>query len=151
MERFSTCWQDRDYTYLQALPDTPGHESSSDCFCNTTDKSILSQVLNNYDQETTDFYQWTEVLDPDVLGGLIERKSGVMTGSVKALIPLERGESGRICLLRIEGEYKTVTVGKELEIRRILSETHLKSSAFEVEYSEDGKISCRCNADHAGY
>ena len=140
MERFSTCWQDRDYTYLQALPDTPGHESSSDCFCNTTDKSILSQVLNNYDQETTDFYQWTEVLDPDVLGGLIERKSGVMTGSVKALIPLERGESGRICLLRIEGEYKTVTVGKELEIRRILSETHLKSSAFEVEYSEDGKI-----------
>ena len=140
MEKFSTCWQDKDYPYLQDLPDSPGHDSGQECFCNTADKDILSQVLNDYDRETVDFYEWTEVLDPMTLGELIERKFGVMTGSVKALEPLERGESGRIRKLRIVGEFKTITVGKELEIRRILSKTHLKSSAFEVEYSEDGKI-----------
>ena len=137
MERFSTCWQDKDYPYLQALPDTPGHSHEGESFCNTQDKEILGQVLNNYDQETTDFYSWTEELDPAALGGLIERQFGVMTGPIKALEPLERGESGRICLLRIVGELKTITVGKELEIRRILSDTHLKSSAFEVEYIND--------------
>ena len=71
---------------------------------------------------------------------VIERKFGVMTGPVKYLEPLERGESGRICKLRIVGELKTITVGKELEIRRILSKTHLKSSAFDVEYTSEGKI-----------
>ena len=139
MEKFSTCWQDRDYGYLQALDDTPDH-LAGECFCNTQDKEILGQVLNNYDQETTDFYEWTEVLDPKELGEIIERKFGVMTGPVKTLEPLERGESGRISLLCIVGELKTITVGKELEIRRILSQTHLKSSAFEVGYREDGKI-----------
>ena len=144
MEKFSTCWQDRDYAYLQPLPDTPDHNSDGECFCNTADKDILSQVLNNYDQETVDFYEWTEELDPQTFGGLIERKFGVMTGPVKALEPLERGESGRISLLRIVGEFKTITVGKELEIRRILSETHLKSSACEVEYiTEDGQPAAR--------
>jgi len=139
MEKFSTCWQDRDYPYLQALPDSPEHDPEAECFCRHADKDILSQVLNNYDQETVDFYEWTEDLDPDVLGSLIERKFGVMTGRVQSLEPLERGESGRISLLRIIGELQTITVGKELEIRRILSETHLKSSAFEVEYiTEDG-------------
>ena len=140
MEKFSTCWQDKDYTYLQPLSDSPCHNPEGECFCNTQDKEILGQVLNNYDQETTDFYQWTEVLDPRKTGSLIERKFGVMTGPVKALEPLQRGESGRICLLRIVGELKTITVGKELEIRRILSETHLKSSAFEVEYEQGGNI-----------
>ncbi len=140
MERFSTCWQDEDYDYLQPLPDTPGHDADAECFCNTDDKEILGQVLNNYDQETVDFYQWTEVLDPVEVAGLIETKFGVMTGPVRALEPLEIGESGRISLLRIVGELKTILVGKELEIRRILSPTHLKSSAFEVEYSSEGKI-----------
>ena len=134
MEKFSTCWQDKDYAYLQPLPDTPGHSSYGDSFCNTQDKEILGQVLNNYDQETTDFYEWTQILEPEAAGELIERKFGVMTGPVKALEPLERGESGRISKLRVVGELKTIIVGKELEIRRILSETHLKSSAFEVEY-----------------
>ena len=139
MEAFSTCWQDVDHPYLRALPDAPGHDVSGECFCNTRDKEILSQVLNNYDRETVDFYEWTEELDPVEIGGLIERKFGVMTGAVKALEPLERGESGRISKLRIVGELKTITVGKELEIRRILSQTHLKSSAFEVEYiTSDG-------------
>ena len=140
MEKFSTCWQDKDYTYLQTLSDSPSHDPEEDCFCNTQDREILGQVLNNYDQETTDFYQWTEVLDPRKAGSLIERKFGVMTGPVKALEPLVRGESGRISLLRIVGEFKTITVGKELEIRRILSETQLKSSAFEVEYDTNGNI-----------
>ena len=97
-------------------------------------------MLNNYDQETVDFYEWVEDIDPVKAASLIERKFGVMTGPIKALEPLERGESGRISLLKIVGELHTITVGKELEIRRILSETHLKSSAFEVEYiDEDGE------------
>lgn len=133
MEKFSTCWQDKDYDYLRPLNDSPDH-GDGECFCNTRDKEILGQVLNNYDQETTDFYEWTEVIDPEEIAGIIERKFGVMTGRIKALEPLERGESGRIFLLRIVGEHQTITVGKELEIRRLLSQTHLKSSAFEVEY-----------------
>ena len=137
MEKFSTCWQDRDYDYLQAMPDSPEHDAANGCFCNTADSQILGQVLNNYDQETVDFYEWVEDLDPVKTAGLIERKFGVMTGPVKALEPLEWGESGRICLLRIVGELQTITVGKELEIRRILSESHLKSSAFEVEYIDE--------------
>ena len=141
MEKFSTCWQDKDYPYLQPLPDSPQHASDGEIFCNTKDKEILGQVLNNYDQETTDFYEWTETLEPEVAGALIERKFGVMTGPVQALEPLERGESGRISKLRIVGKYQTITVGKELEIRRILSDTHLKSSAFEVEYvTQDGLV-----------
>ena len=129
MERFSTCWQDKDYEYLQA---------DEDPFCKEADKEILSQVLNNYDQETVDFYEWTEEYEPAKLGELIERKFGVMTGPVLSLEPLERGGSGRISLLRIVGELQTIIVGKELEIRRILSESHLKSSAFEVEYITEG-------------
>ena len=139
MEKFSVCWQDVDYPYLMALPDAPGHDSAAECFCNTQDKDILGQVLNNYDQETVDFYEWTQVLDPVETGNLIERKFGVMTGPVQALEPLERGESGRIYKLRIVGEHQTIVVGKELEIRRILSPSHLKSSAFDVEYV-DGRI-----------
>ena len=137
MEKFSTCWQDKDYDYLQAMPDSPEHDAANGCFCNTADSQILGQVLNNYDQETIDFYEWVEDLDPVKTAGLIERKFGVMTGQIKALKPLEWGESGRICLLRIVGELQTITVGKELEIRRILSESHLKSSAFEVEYIDE--------------
>ena len=137
METFSTCWQDMDYPYLQSVPDTPGYDPEGECFCNTHDKEILGQVLNNYDQETTDFYEWKEDICPTALGDLIERKFGVMTGPVRALVPLERGGSGRICKIRIEGEYKEIVVGKELEIRRILSKSHLKSSAFDVEYIND--------------
>ena len=141
MEKFSVCWQDIDYPYLKALPDAPDHDSDKECYCNTRDKDILGQVLNNYDQETVDFYEWTEVLDPVETGNLIEKKFGVMTGPVKALEPLERGESGRIYKLRIVGEHQTIVVGKELEIRRILSPSHLKSSAFDVEYIiESGEI-----------
>lgn len=139
MEKFSTCWEDKDYQYLQPLADAPGHDSGSESFCNTSDKTILAQVLNDYDLETSDFYRWTMEYDPLQLGNLIERKSGIRVGEIRMMEPLERGDSGRISRLRIVGKEKTMIVGKELEIRRILSETHLKSSAFEVEYlAEDG-------------
>ena len=134
MEVFSTCWDDKDYSYLQPLMDTPSHEEDGECFCSTQDKEILGQVLNGYDQETVDFYRWTEVYDRKELGELIARRSGVDLGAVKLMEPIELGPSGRIYKLRIEGEKGTLTVGKELEIRRILSESHLKSSAFEVCY-----------------
>ena len=140
METFSTCWEDKDYAYLQPLPDAPGHNEEAGCFCNTADKDILSQVLNNYDQETVDFYRWTEVYGRQELADLIERKSGVRIGRLVGMEPLERGLSGRIWKLRIEGSEKTMVVGKELEIRRILSESHLKSSAFDVEFTDDKVI-----------
>ena len=140
MERFSTCWDDKDYDYLLPLPDAPGHQEGEKCFCDTDDKEILSQVLNNYDQETTDFYRWTTEYDKTYLADLIERKSGVRIGELISMEPLERGESGRIWKLRITGSEKTMIVGKELEIRRILSESHLKSSAFEVEMTTDKVI-----------
>ena len=133
MERFSSCWDDRDYGYLQPLPDTPEHQEGVKCFCDTDDEKVLSQVLNNYDQETADFYRWTEEYDRQDLAALIEKKSGVRIGDLISIEPMQRGESGRIWKLRIVGSERTMTVGKELEIRRILSETHLKSSAFDVE------------------
>ena len=140
METFSTCWEDKDYAYLQPLPDAPGHNEEAGCFCNTADKGILSQVLNNYDQETVDFYRWTEVYGRQELADLIERKSGVRIGRLVGMEPLERGLSGRIWKLRIVGSEKTMIVGKELEIRRILSQSHLKSSAFDVEFTDDKVI-----------
>ena len=143
METFGTCWQDREYPYLQALPDTPGHDPDAEPFCKNPGKDILEQVLNGYDQETVDFYEWNEEYDPQSLGELIERKFGVMTGPVRSLEPLESGRSGRICKLRIVGDLKTIVVGKELEIRRILSESHLKSSAFEVEVGDKIRLNGR--------
>lgn len=140
MESFSTCWDDKDMPYLQPLPDTPGHDPEGECFCNTADKAILSQVLNNYDQETTDFYRWTETYDREHLAGLISRRSGKDIGELISMEPLERGVSGRIMKLKIVGSVKTLVVGKELEIRRILSESHLKSSAFDVRFEGDSVV-----------
>ncbi len=137
MEKFSTSWEDKDYPYLQALPDTPNHVEGEIPFCNTSDPEILSQVLNNYDQETTDFYEWEQVYVNDYLSELIEKKTGHKLGRLLKFEVLDRGESGRIFKLKIIGENKTLVVGKELEIRRILSESHLKSSAFEVELKGD--------------
>ena len=134
MERFSTCWDNVDHPYLQPLVDAPGHDDSADHFCGTVDKSILAQVLNNYDQETTDFYRWTVEYDRDALSELVSRRSGVDVGQISSVVPIERGPSGRISLLEIKGSKTSLIVGKELEIRRILSESHLKSSAFEVRY-----------------
>ena len=138
MERFSTCWNDEDMPYLQPLADAPEHGDGK-CFCDTQDKEILGQVLNNYDQETTDFYRWKVEYARDEISELVTRRSQINLGLLVGLEPMERGESGRIYKLRIVGSNKTLTVGKELEIRRLLSENHLKSSAFEVEYMSEGR------------
>ena len=134
MELFSSCWADEDKPYLKALPDTPSHEENGHCFCNTDDKEILGQVLNDYDLETTDFYRWNVEYDREEISALIEKRSSYGIGLLNSLEAIERGPSGRITKLKISGSKKTLTVGKELEIRRLLSESHLKSSAFDVVY-----------------
>ena len=139
MERFSVCWEDKDYGYLQPLPDTEGQKADGKCFCDTLDKDILGQVLNNYDQETVDFFRWTQEYGIDELSELVARRSGTDLGRILHMEALERGESGRIYKLKITGTQKTLILGKELEIRKILSESHLKSSAFDVEMT-DGRI-----------
>lgn len=140
MEKFSTCWSEVDYPYLRPLPDTPNHDEDEIPFCNTSDPEILSQVLNNYDRETTDFYEWEQIYDKTYLSELIEKKTGYKLGELLTFEVLSRGESGRIYKLKIIGKEKTLIVGKELEIRRILSETHLKSSAFDVNIEDDKVI-----------
>ena len=137
MELFSTCWEDRDFPYLQALPDTPGEKPDGKCFCDTSDEKILSQVLNDYDLETKDFYRWEVRYDRAGLSELVSRRAGVMFGEVRDLVPIERGPSGRISRLKVVGSACTMVVGKELMIRKMLSESHLKSSAFDVSWEGD--------------
>ena len=107
--------------------------TSPEAFCNTTDKAVLSQVLNDYDQETPDFYRWRVEYTQEELSRLIAEKTKDDFGYIIDLVPVERGKSGRICRLKIIGTKKTLTIGKELEIRRTLSDTHLYSSAFVVD------------------
>lgn len=137
MEKFETCWEDAEHPYLQPLPDTPDHDPEAEPFCSTADKEILDQVLNSYDQETVDFYRWETIYDRKALSELVTRRSGINVGEIQEIIPLERGLSGRIYRLKIVGAEKTIIIGKELEIRRVLSESHLKSSAFEVKMKDD--------------
>lgn len=129
-EEFQYCWEDTPKPYLISVKDTDG---STDAFCNTADKHILSQVLNDYDMETPDFYRWRVEYTQEQISGLINDRMKDDFGSIIDLIPLERGKSGRIWKLKIVGTKKTFIIGKELEIRRTLSETHLYSSAFSVE------------------
>jgi SpoIID/LytB domain protein len=147
-EKFENVWEPVPHSYLTALHDSPETDFPDLCieaeadkwirtspaaFCNTHDKDILSRVLNNYDQETTDFYRWNVSYSQEQLSELICRKSGMDFGEIIDLIPLKRGASGRIEKLRIIGSRLSYTIGKELEIRRTLSETHLYSSAFVVD------------------
>lgn len=152
-EEFETCWQEEHHKYLLKGADTDSGILAGDLsveenarkwilskpesFCNTSDKQILSQVLNNYDQETSDFYRWKVIYSAEELSELIKRKSGVDYGEIVDLIPIERGASGRICRLKIIGTKCTRIIGKELEIRKTLSESHLYSSAFVVEKIDD--------------
>ncbi|MDR1259018.1 MAG: SpoIID/LytB domain-containing protein [Tannerellaceae bacterium] len=151
-ERFENVWEPTLHSYLTALRDSPDTNlpdltteaeaarwicSSPESFCNTNDKGILSQVLNNYDRETTDFFRWKVWYPQEQLSRLICRKSGIDFGGIIDLIPLRRGSSGRIEKLKILGTRFTYTIGKELEIRRTLSESHLYSSAFVVEKEAD--------------
>jgi SpoIID/LytB domain protein len=123
-EEFQYCWEDTPKPYLVSVKDP---------FCNTKDVKTISQVLNDYDQETTDFYEWTVEYTQEELSRLVNEKLKLDLGDITDLIPLERGKSGRICRLKIVGTKRTFIIGKELEIRRTLSETHLLSSNFEVE------------------
>lgn len=147
-EQFEHCWEPVPHSYLTAVRDSRETSfpdltdpteaemwihNTPDAFCNTTDKKILSQVLNNYDQETTNFYRWKVTYTQEELAELIHRKSSIDFGEILDLIPLKRGTSGRIEKLRIVGTRRIYTIGKELEIRRTLSETHLYSSAFVVD------------------
>ena len=150
MEKFSSCWDDVDYDYLQGIADTensgPADLSdektfrswlsgpSGEYFCGRVSSGLLSQVLNSYDRETGDFFRWQAVYGREELSSLFAAKSGTDVGEIQALVPVRRGTSGRIVQLEVIGSRRTVTVGKELEIRRCLSESHLKSSAFTVDY-----------------
>ena len=127
-EEFQYCWEDTPKPYLVSVEDP---------FCNTSDKRILRQVLNDYDQETPDFYRWKVEYTQTELSELVNRKLKLDLGEITDLVPLERGKSGRIWKLQIVGTKRTFTIGKELEIRRALSESHLYSSAFDVERKGD--------------
>ena len=153
VEEFQYCWENIKKPYLQALPDTLPDStplpdltdeavarqwilSSPDAFCNTTDQKVLSQVLNDFDQETTDFYRWSQTYSQAEVKQLLEEKLEVQFGDIIDLIPLERGKSGRIYRLKIVGKERTLIIGKELEIRRALSKSHLYSSAFIIEKAD---------------
>lgn len=129
-ELFENCWEETPHPYLESVTDRMDGVVAD--FCDTADDAILSQVLNSYDRETKDFYRWEVRYSPRELSELIARRSGIDFGMITALTPLKRGASGRIVRLLVEGEKRSVVVGRELEIRRWLSESHLRSSAFEV-------------------
>ncbi len=163
-EEFQYCWEDSAKSYLRAvrdwlpprlaslaaagkgapaLPDLTQEAQAErwirtrpDSFCNTADKAILSQVLNDYDQETTDFYRWQVTYTQHELSALLLEKLHIDFGDIIDLLPLERGKSGRLVTLRIVGTRHTLTIGKELEIRRALSKSHLYSSAFVIDKEE---------------
>ena len=155
-EEFQYCWEDTPKTYLTAvrdialgvehtLPNLINEEEAEKwirfnppAFCNTQDKKILSEVLNDYDQETVNFYRWKETLSQEKLQQLIADKLKMDLGAILDMKAVERGKSGRISKLQIIGTEKTFTIGKELEIRRTLSDSHLLSSAFVVDkYDKD--------------
>ena len=159
VEVFESAWEPTNHPYLQKLVDgdhdPEGYDQNlenetaaerwilgqPDAFCNTHDKKVLSQVLNDYDQETNDFYRWETRLPQKKVGALILKRIGIDFGEVQEMIPIERGTSGRLIKLKIVGTKKTMTIGKELEIRKALSESHLYSSAFVVEkIDEHGEI-----------
>lgn len=155
-EIFSTAWEDKSLPYLQSVTDdVDSHApivSEKDAqnwfsgkppaYCNTADNKILSQILPSFDQETLDFYRWQVIYTRKDLEEIIHRKSGIDLGELKNLIPIERGPSGRISKLKIEGSKRAILVGKELEIRRWLSPSHLLSSAFIVlaDSATSGKV-----------
>ena len=130
-ELFSTCWEDVDLPYLRSVEDP---------FCDCENSSILSQVLNDYDLHTADFHDWTVQYTTDELSELVRTRTGIDFGTIVALEAVERGPSGRIKYLRITGTLREEVIGKELAIRKALSSSHLKSSAFEIEKSPDGFV-----------
>ncbi|MCX6133989.1 MAG: SpoIID/LytB domain-containing protein [Ignavibacteriales bacterium] len=151
-ELFENAWEDTSVPYLQSVSDgerlypavvteDQAREwilSSPDAYCNTTDGEILRQILPSFDQETTDFFRWKVEYSREELERIVEKKSGIDFGTIMDLVPLRRGPSGRIIRLKIVGSKRSIIVGKELEIRRWLSNSHLYSSAFVAELERDG-------------
>lgn len=149
-ELFENVWENENHPYLQSFVDykfdPDGYKTdlreeanavkwitnSPAAFCNTTDKKILDQVLNSYDRKTKDFYRWKIEYSQKEISALINEKTGHDFGEIIDFIPVERGNSGRLIKLKIVGTNKTLIIGKELEIRKVLSESHLYSSAFIV-------------------
>lgn len=159
VELFENVWEPVHHPYLQSFVDNDKEPSGfildlkkeemavkwiigqPEAFCNTRDKKILSQVLNDYDQETNDFYRWVVTYTQQEISELIANRTGVDFGLVQEIIPVERGDSGRLIKLKIVGDKKQLVIGKELEIRKALSASHLYSSAFLVhKTNEDGQI-----------
>lgn len=158
-EVFENVWEPVNHPYLQKIVDNNllpegfsleleeedvakqwimGHPAA---FCNSSNKKVLKQVLNDYDQETNDFFRWKVVYSQNELSELVKIRSGIDFGTIIDMIPIERGSSARLIKLKIVGTLKTMTIGKELEIRKTLSKTHLYSSAFIVKKKEvAGKI-----------
>ena len=150
-ELFENCWEPVNHPYLTAVIDNPKTpagfdtdltveqnsiewiKNSPEAFCNTTNEEVLKQVLNEYDWTAKDFYRWKVEYTSNELSALLLKRSGHDFGDILDMVPIERGASGRLIKLKIIGSKKTLTVGKELEIRRWLSESHLYSSAFTVE------------------
>ena len=152
-ELFENAWANEHYPYLEAvrdeigtpLPDLTIEENaqafirtSPSAYCNTTDARVLSQVLNNYDQETKDFYRWTVQYTAAELSEIIRERSGIDFGEILDLVPIKRGPSARLYEMKIVGSKRTMVIGKELEIRKWLSKSHLYSSAFVVDRNEQG-------------
>lgn len=155
-EHFESCWSDSPKAYLKSIYDhAPTRAKAQDlrneaqarafilssppAFCNTRNQEVLQQVLNDYDQETADFYRWNVHYDVDELSAIVRERSGIDFGRIQALIPVQRGASARLVKLKIVGEKRSLIVGKELEIRKFLSRTHLYSSAFVVDECRDPK------------
>ena len=146
-ERYATAWEDKNILYLESVYDSPVQapsvhseawiRSSPPAYCNTDDSELLARILPGFDQETKDFYRWRVTYTPEELAELIRSRVGAELGPIRDLQPLARGPSGRIHRLKITGERDYLILGKELEIRRALSHTHLYSSAFVVDKESD--------------
>ncbi|HXU07498.1 MAG TPA: SpoIID/LytB domain-containing protein [Blastocatellia bacterium] len=151
-ESYSSVWEDQDQPYLKPIYDGPGSEAPGHrmplsveanaedwivetplAYCAMPNAELLAAILPGFDQETRDFYRWRVEYSQDELSEILQSRFGVDFGGIYSLVPLERGESGRIIRLKISGEKRTLAIGKELEIRRALSHSHLYSSAFVVQ------------------
>ncbi len=151
-ERYSTAWEDQEIRYLESVYDGPEQtrahipetwiRSDPPAYCNTRDSDLLSRILPGFDRETRDFYRWRVEYSPDELADLVKSRVGVDLGPIRDIEALARGPSGRIYRLKLSGERDYLFIGKELEIRRALSRTHLYSSAFVVD-KELGRLVLR--------
>lgn len=149
-ESFENVWEDTKHHYLSPVTDYKFEldgvdydltenqiaeqwiRSNPHAYCNTTDPRILSQILVDFDRPTENFFRWKLEYNQEELSKLIMTRSGIDFGLILDLIPVQRGYSGRINKLKIIGQKKELTIGKELEIRKTLSQSHLFSSEFFV-------------------